>query len=241
MKPYKPAKFVLLALLFPVMVSAKSAVIGKDQSISSAYKWTGLYAGINAGVVKHTMDITDNQAVTFNATIRQVTDPSFTGGVQFGYRHQLNSSQTSGVFGLEISSNFAHAKSHQEYGSPFALYQLSSQHKLKNLTMAQLIVGIAADRTLLFLAAGLSWFDISGNVTNEDGIPFFTEFSVGKKALATAIGCGAEYAISDNISARIKVDVIMPETYSTLDNAGNNYSIANDFVQGTIGINYRFG
>lgn len=243
MKCFKSIAFIYsVNLLFPVITLAHTAMIDKDQAIASTpYYWIGFYAGINAGAVKHTMNITDNQAVTFNATIQQITNPDFTGGFQIGYRRQLNLSPSSGVFGLEVSTDFADATSHQEYGSPFALYQLSSQHQLKNISLAQLMAGIAADRTLLFLAAGVSWFNISGSVINEDAIPFFNGYSVSKKDLAPAIGCGVEYAFSDKISARIKVDLVLPESYSTLDNSNNSYEVANDMVQGTIGVNYRFG
>lgn len=213
----------------------------KDLAISTeSYNWTGYYAGLNAGAVKHTMNITDNQAVTFNATIQQETDLSFTGGLQIGYRRQLNPSPFSGVFGLELSTNFADAESTKQYGSPFALYQLTSTHELENLTLVQFIGGIAADRTFLFLAAGLSWTDISGNVTNKDGIPFFNTFSVSKNQVNAALGCGAEYAFNNKLSARIKVDVIIPDEYTTQDNAGNKYDVTNNIVQGTIGVNYRF-
>lgn len=239
MKCFKTAACILSASLLST-ASAQTSLIDKDQAIS-LYNWTGFYLGINAGAVQHTMDITDNQAVTFNATIHQVTDPSFTGGFQLGYRRQLSPAPASGVFGLEFSSDFSHAKFYQEYGSPFALYQLSAQHKLKNVTLAQLLVGIAADRTLLFLSAGLSWINISGNVVNKDGIPFFNEYGVGKRDLAPAVGGGAEYAISNKISVRIKVDAILPQSYSTLDNSNNSYDVANHIVQGTIGVNYRFG
>lgn len=205
------------------------------------YNWTGYYAGVNAGIVKHTMNITDTQAVTFNATIQQTTDPSSTGGLQVGYRRQLNPSQASGVYGIELSTNFSDAESLMNYGSPFALYQLRSQHKLKNVTLGEIIVGIAADRTLLFLAAGVSWTNVSGSVVNRDGIPFFNAFSVGKQQVTAVVGAGVEYAMNDKISARIKVDVIAPKAYFAIDNSSNSYEITNNIVQGTLGLNYRFG
>lgn len=232
---------VIITTLPSAVGFAKGLIIDKDQAISSAYyNWTGLYAGLNAGAVKHSMDITDNQAVTFNATVQEVTDPRFTGGFQFGYRRQLTLSSASGVFGLEFSAHFSDAQSSQEYGSPFALYQLNFEHKLKNVLLGELIAGIAADKSLLFTAFGLSWFHVSGRVFNEDGIPFFNEYSVGQKTLAVAIGGGAEYAISERLSARIKVDVLFPDSYITLDNADNHYTVANHIVQGVIGVNYRF-
>jgi hypothetical protein len=40
--------------------------------------------------------------------------------------------------------------------------------------------GIASERTLLFLAAGLSWTQLTGEITNLDRIAFFDGFSVKK-------------------------------------------------------------
>jgi opacity protein-like surface antigen len=95
-------------------------------------------------------------------------------------------------------------------------------------------------KTFLFLAAGGAWVNITGHVVNEDGIPFFDSFRLSRKAIAPALGCGVEYAVSEKISARAKLDVISPHTYTRRDNVDNTYQIASNIVQGTFGINYRF-
>lgn len=214
--------------------------LSKDEAISF-YNWSGLYAGLNVGAVKHTLNMTDLQAVTFNATIQQAANPQVSGGFQLGYRSQLTPTRTSGIYGIEFSANFSNASFSKEYGSPFALYQLSSNHTLKDTLLLQLIGGISVDRTLLFLAAGGSWTNITGNVVNQDGLPFFDSFSVAKKSLAFALGGGIEYAVNERVSARVKVDVMSPNTYITTDDVGNTYQIANNIVQGTFGVNYKFG
>ena len=212
----------------------------KDETTSLIYNWTGLYAGLNAGIVKNTMNVTDNDATTFNATIQQVSNPKFTGGLQVGYRRQLDLTRVSGVYGLEFSTNFAAAKFHKLYGSPYATYQLDSVNELKNLYLLQAIGGIAANRTFLFLAAGLAETTIAGNVTNIDGAPFFNSFSVGKKALGTAVGGGVEYAPCKQFSARLKVDVITPNAYNTTSDTDNIFQVSNNIVEATFGINYTF-
>lgn len=214
----------------------------KDAAISIAlHDWTGFYAGLNAGTVKHTMNITDLKAASFNATIQQVSNPKFAGGFQVGLRRQLDTTKASGVYGLEFSAHFADAKFEQQYGSPFALYQLNSQSRLKNVNLMQFIGGIAADKTLLFLAAGLSWVHITGGVKNVDGLPFFDSFSISKKTVSTALGGGIEYAVTDKISARLKVDITTPNTFTTTDNVDNVYQASNSVVLGTFGVNYKFG
>lgn len=226
------------SLLFSPLINAHE--LSKDGALE-AYNWTGFYAGANLGAVKHVMNITDTQATTFNATIEQVLNPKFVGGFQLGYRRQFVPAPASGILGLELSAIFTGASSNKVYGSPFALYQLRSHNKLKNIPLLQFIGGIAADRTYFFLAAGLAWTNISGSMTNTDGIPFFNGFSLGKKQLGTALGCGIEYAFNDKFSARFKVDAISSDAYSVLDNTGSSYQISNKIVLGTFGVNYRFG
>lgn len=224
-----------------VSVSLLSLPIFVQASTPEPYNWSGFYAGLNAGAVKHTLSMTDNQATTFYSTIQEISNLKFTGGFQAGYRRQLNLTQVSSVYGLEFSANFSEVKFNKDYGSPFALYQLNANNELKNVDLLELIGGIAADRTLLFFAAGLSWTNVKGSTTNIDGIPFFDSFSVSKKTIGAAIGAGIEYAFNEKFSARFKVDYIMPNAYSTTDNIGDQFQISNDITQGSIGVNYKFG
>jgi opacity protein-like surface antigen len=233
-----PSLFVsslLVSSLAFAQISLKGEVMPKP-----AFNWTGFYAGLNIGAVNHTMKITDTQATSFLATIEQVSNPRLTGGLQLGYRRQLDLSSVSGVYGLEVSANFSNAKFQKEYGSPYALYQLDSKNELKTVGILEAIGGIAADKTLLFIGAGLAWVNISGTTTNLDSIAFFNEFNVSKKEFGTALSGGIEYAFNETLSARVKIDVITPNTYSTHDNVGDKFDISNNIVQGTVGINYKF-
>lgn len=241
MKQFKPSTLLLVSfsLLSPALYAG---AVMKDKvpvTHSALYDWTGFYAGINAGLTKHTMTITDNRATTFNATVNQVSNPDLAGGFQLGYRKQVDLSNVSGVFGVELSTHFSNVTYSQQYGSPFALYQLNSENQLKNVTLLEAIGGIAADRTLLFLAAGLSYSNISGNTTSINTIPFYNSFNMGKNAIGTALGGGIEYAFTDVISGRFKIDVITPNVYSTANNTGDTYQITNSIVQGTLGVNFN--
>lgn len=200
----------------------------------------GYYVGLNAGFINHTMDITDINASSFLSTIQQVSNPKATGGILIGYRHQFVHDRVTSVYGAELSFNFASARYNEEFGSPFAMYQLQFDHRLNTVGLLQLLGGIAIDKTLLFIAGGLSWVDISGSVTNLDEIAFFNGFSVAKSMFGTAFGAGIEYAFCEKFSLRFKIDVIMPNTYTVSDNVDNKFEISNRIVQGTIGLNYKF-
>ena len=237
------AAISISASLFSSAIFAHVSFKDGDLTLAAnaPHNWTGFYAGLNAGIVKHTLNVTDNQAASFNATINEATNPQFTGGFQLGYRHQVDLTGLSGVYGAEFSTNFSNAIFSQTYGSPFALYQLKATNTLKNISLLQLMGGIAANKTLLFVTGGLSWVNIAGDMTSENGAPFFNTFKVGKQALGTTIGGGVEYAFSQRISVRAKVDVVTPNVYSTADNTGNTYQITNNIVQATLGINYKLG
>lgn len=237
----KSYQITLVALLLSSSSFAGVSFKGEATTpIPTYYNWTGLYAGFNIGALNHTLDMTDVEATSFNATIQQVSNPKFTGGLQIGYRQQINFTHTSGVYGLELSSNFSNALFKKHYGSDFALYDFNVKHELKNATLLQLTGGIASDRTLLFLAAGLSWTSITGHVNSLNGAPFFNSFSVSKNQWGTAVGVGLEHACTENISLRFKVDMITPNTYTTSNETDSSFLIANHIVEATLGLNYKF-
>lgn len=233
---------VLAAILSSISLLSSSAFAShyKGELPPTGYRWTGWYAGINGGVVNHAMDITDTKGASYLSTLHQVTNPSMTGGLQVGYRHEVGLSEMAGVYGLELSANISNAAFNKQYGSPFSFYQLNFQHQLKNTALLEAIGGIAANKTLLFLAGGLSWVNIEGKTTNQDAIAFFNSFNVSNQVFGTALGGGIEYAFDDKMSVRFKVDVIMPTTYSVYDNTGNSYLISNSVVQAVFGLNYKF-
>lgn len=241
MKYFKFATSCLVTSLFSSLACAHLSYKGEvSPECNTCINWTGYYAGLNVGAVKHTMNITDTNAASFLATISQELNPRLSGGVQIGYRRQMEMARASAVYGMELSANFSNAEFTRQYGSPYSLYQLEAKNTLKNLVLLQLLGGIAVDRTLLFLAAGMSYIDITGTVTNVSGTPFFNSFSVNKKQFGTALGGGIEYAFTPCISARFKVDVISPSNYSTHDDVDNAYSVSNNIVQAAIAVNYKF-
>lgn len=208
---------------------------------SSQHNWSGFYAGANIGIIKHTLSVTDNQAASFYATIDQITNPKLSGGLQLGYRRQLNPQRVSAVYGLEFSANFSNASFSSIYGSTSALYQLQAKNELNNLQLLQLVGGIAVERTLFFIAAGLSSTHVSGSLVNMDGVPFFETLTLNKTSIGWALGAGVEYALTTKLSARFKVDVLEANAYTAYDDVGNSYQIASSNVQGVVGVNYKFG
>ena len=77
-------------------------------------------------------------------------------------------------------------------------------------------------------------------MTSTNGSPFFKSVSFDKKQFGSALGVGIEYAFTDAISARFKVDAITPNRYSTSDDVGDTFQVSNSIVQATFGLNYKF-
>lgn len=239
MKGLRATGIVLIALISPCLSFAGTA--NKNQVVQpNGFTWSGVYAGINAGFFKNSLKITDVNAASFNATIEQNTNPNFSGGFQVGIRRQMSPSPTSGVLGLEFSANFQDHLSQMQYGSPFALYQLDSSYRVKSSYLLELIGGISAEKTLLFLAAGASFSTIRGQVINTDGLPFFRQFSLNKNAIGPVIGAGVEYACNNKLSIRAKIDMVYNNSYRTKDDTGNSYEVANQTMIASLGLNYKF-
>lgn len=233
-------QILFAASLLTLSLSTYAAPSFKDEiAPTQIHHWTGFYAGINAGAVNHTLDLTDADAASFLATLRQESNPKWTAGLQAGYRHELDMNVLAGVYGLELNVNFANAAFEKQYGSDFALYTLHSSNQLKTTSTLELMAGLAADRLLLFLSGGVSYAHIDGTTRNLDSLAFFNKFSVRKNAFGTVLGGGLEYALTNQLSARFKIDVLTPTTYSTKDNVDNHYQVGNHIVQGTVGLNYQ--
>lgn len=213
---------------------------GTPAQSTSVYQWSGLYLGGNLGAVKHTMNVTDNQATSFNATIQETSNPQLTGGLQLGYRRSLELTNITGVYGLEFSTNFSQANFNETYGSPYALYEIDANNELKNTYLLQLIGGIAVNRMLLFLAGGFSWVNLSNGMTETIGAPYFVSFNSSNQPFGTAFSAGVEYAFFKTCSARFKLDAITPNTYFVSDSLDDHFQVSNFIVTGSFGINYQF-
>lgn len=209
-------------------------------SVSAEHDWTGFYAGGNIGAFKNTMRVTDNQATTFYATVEEITNPQLTGGFQLGYRRQIEQSAIAGLYGLEFSANFSDGNFNQEYGSPYALYELNATNTLKNVYLLELLGGITIHQVLLFFGAGFSWTHISNTMTTLDGVPYFESFSFNKVPFGIALSGGIEYALTKALSARFKLDVITPNAYVVSSDSDNTFQISSSITQGLFGLNYTF-
>lgn len=234
------ASALVLASLFSTATYASPSFKGDFKGeampvMPSYFSWTGFYVGANLGGIGYSQYVTDIDEADFDSTIHLDSDVKWSGGLQLGWRYQVDCALASGVFGIEGSADWTNAK----YNKTFGVSDYEIKTELKNIWMIQAMGGIAAGRSLLFLGVGAAWADVDGSWTDLAG-DTTREFSTNRTAVGPVVSAGVEYAFTDMISVRVKVDDFMSKHYSNSDGNGNSYLSTNNIVQGTIGLNVKF-
>lgn len=230
----------VLASLFSSVTFANASYKGEVMPLMPAYyNWTGFYAGVNVGGVDYTSYVTDIDQFDYDSTLRLDPNASWTGGLQIGWRYQVNNAPAAGVFGVEGSFNWVNHTYSTTFGGGGAVPDYDISTKLKNIWMIQAMGGIAADRTLLFLGAGVAWVDVSGSWVSLDGNSK-RDFSTSKNQVGGVLSAGVEYAFTDMISLRLKVDDVVTKRYSNSNDDGFTFLTSNNVVQATLGLNVKF-
>lgn len=200
--------------------------------------WTGFYVGIDAGLSEHTMSVTDLDYDVNGGTLDQTSRNDFSPGLHIGYREQLNQQPISGVFGIEAAINWVNSSYNESYDGIPPNYQISS--KLRNYETLQLIGGLAANRTLLFLSAGFAYGDFEGAWIHVRGNSDESFNNLGDNVFGLVAGAGVEYAFTDTIFLRAKVETASFNRYSSSDADGSTNAINNYVTNGSIGLNWKF-
>jgi outer membrane immunogenic protein len=229
------ASAFILASLFTSVTYAKVSYKGEVAPMAPAFSWTGFYVGANVGGVGYSQYVTDIDESDFDSTLHLDPNGKWSGGAQIGWRYQVDCAMASGVFGIEGSVDWTDAK----YSRTFGVTDYDIDTKLKSLWMVQAMGGIAVDRTLLFLGAGAGWADLDGSWTDLAG-DTTRNFDTNKTVVGPVVSAGIEYAFTDMISVRAKVDELFASRYTRTDGRGNSFLINNNIVQGTIGLNVKF-
>jgi outer membrane immunogenic protein len=184
-----------------------------------AFAWTGFYIGAHGGYMWSDTDVTlahvegnflpfDVQNGVFPQKLSVDRDAGF-GGVQAGYNFQSGM----WVFGVEADISWFGDQNRTELNIvdpgtppwPFAgLLTSSTYHsELETLGTVRARAGVAFDRALLFVTAGVA----GGEVENSFGIGipavlYSKTWSSRDTEWGWALGGGVEYALTNNISLK---------------------------------------
>lgn len=168
--------------------------------------WNGVYAGVNGGLID----------ANSNGSGRSVIGDSSGGlfGLTAGYNVQMPNNF---VLGVEGDYGMSNADGSGTIGS----------NKVETLTTVRARAGLAMDRLMPFVTAGYA----GSNVKFSDGSDTDKKFLNG-----WAAGAGAEYAITDNFSAKAEALYVSLDKARVPDGSRAGY----DTGVYRLGLNYHF-
>jgi outer membrane immunogenic protein len=201
------------------------------------FNWSGFYIGINAGYGLANVTI-DDQNCNVSCSSQTLTPNGFTVGGTLGYNWQFSST----VLGVEGDWNWINAK------RTFNSFDWPSEHhaEIKSFGTLRARAGLAFDRTLVYVTAGVGWLnrDVHAIVTGPCDPCGFTGLSETKAGLAA--GAGVEWAIWNNLSAKLEYLFIGVPTVNQIPDLRpngdfDNYNVSSNLHVVRVGLNWRFG
>ncbi len=212
----------------------KGAPVYKPVVAVPTFSWTGFYAGIQGGWLQ--TDTTGR--VTNNAGLLPFTyDTGKSGGLiggYVGYNYQFNNNVVVGVEG-DINAVFS-GKGTNNLISNATAYTVTSRQNYDANLRARL--GYSFDRFLPYIAGGVAFGNSKTNISFTNGATFATNDS---SRVGYTIGGGLEYAITNNILARVEyryTDFGRESFGNTAANAQARSDYKSHAVLG--GISYKF-
>jgi outer membrane immunogenic protein len=193
------------------------------------WSWTGGYIGFHAGAAWGTAQAAVTSATAdfdeaigmdgldvggeatelsgFNLPLAQVQENGFLFGGQAGYNIQSGM----WVFGIEGDISGTNLK-----GTAPCLLVLACNAQSDWIATLAGRVGVTYDRALFFLKGGAAWADVKYGASLNLGSLATFNTSVSDTRFGWMIGTGVEYAITQNLSAKIE--------YNYLDFGSKNYN-----------------
>lgn len=211
------------------------------------YNWTGFYIGAHIGGGWSSKDWTDCTFNICDPVLAASTDPSgFLGGFQAGFNYQI----AQWVFGVEGQWSWSGMEGDSAINpaSYTWLNGAASDFAHTDVNWVATLagrVGIAFDRTLLYVKGGFAWADEEHWMSYIGGLQATDKFSDTRTGWM--VGVGVEHAFWANWSAKLEYNFMDFGTDRHAQTCFGTGVICNDFdVDQQIhvvkfGINYRFG
>jgi outer membrane autotransporter protein len=192
--------------------------------------WTGFYIGGNIGGAWSTSTLSDNHTnVSFDRD-----NNGFIGGVQIGYNYQIRNL----VLGVEWDFDWTSIDTSGNVNIPGIVGPLHASADTEWITTLAGRVGLALDRTLVYIKVGGGWVRNEASITQlTTGVSVSTSNTSG----AWLVGGGIEYAIAPNWTAKFEYD-FLGLSDKTLPGfaATRALELERDMQQVKVGINYKF-
>jgi outer membrane immunogenic protein len=171
----------------------------------ATYNWTGLYAGLQAGVVGGgSSGAIGSPDIGLGAlgvdAFQDGTDVGFTGGVHVGYDYQINNLILGGVV------DFNYIDSDRSVGIAVGGDELySADVDLNYFGTVRGKVGVAYDRVALYATGGLAYGDTDADVNGVDDVVAAlgatgASTSTDTDDIGYTVGAGVDFLATQNLS-----------------------------------------
>lgn len=214
--------------------------------VVAPFSWTGFYGGVQAGYTWGKSDYSNYRIADGLWDYKGKIDAKgFTAGLYAGYNYQFENNL---VLGVEADINYdsakgkSHARGNPNFPIPTETVTTTSQGaKLKWDGSVRLRVGYAMDRFLPYITGGVAFGKYDFNPTWQvDSALRYSSTHTG-----WTVGAGLEYAVTDNLIARVEYRYADYGKKDYLDyavSANGEYNDRIDLKTHTIraGISYKF-
>lgn len=195
-----------------------------------ALRWSGFYAGVQAGYGWGTTDATSTALSSMGTEAFNYSTSGAIGGLHAGYNWQFNQF----VLGLETDLESSGVK-----GSGIGTFSSGHSTSIDWMGSLRARAGFTTGNTLLYVTGGLAY----GGVTVDRSAGAAFKPFAGDDAWKTGwtLGAGVEHAFTRNISARLEYRYtdLGTVTYTNLPaNLNDTSSISNSAVRA--GLSFKF-
>jgi outer membrane immunogenic protein len=233
---------VLSALTFMGAASAADLPIrGAYKAPPPMFSWTGFYVGVHAGAALGLQEATFTLPTL--RSVNQHTMTGFLGGAQVGVNYQTGP----WVIGAEAQLSWSGLDGTNtcEPGAPVALLNCRTQADWLGTVAARL--GIASDRTMIFVKAGGAWVHDKHEMISF--IAPFVTIPADDTRYGWMFGTGIEHAFFANWSAKIEYDYLdfgtqgvrFPGLAGLVTGLNEEVKVRQSIHLVKVGLNYRIG
>ncbi|MBT9289593.1 outer membrane protein [Prosthecodimorpha staleyi] len=223
--------FVGSASAADLLAPARAPVAAPSVSgACAAARFSGFYAGVNAGGVQHASTWTDVDYDWYGGSMAH-KETGGTAGVQVGYNYTFCNT----LVGAEADLNWSGTKAKTGYESGY----VTIAKKMEAFGTARLRAGAVLDQSLFYMTGGLAWAKTAYSWA-ETGDPDDSWKNIGSSRMGWVAGAGIEHALTDRISVKVE-GLYMDLGKDSAKNAyGYTMQVATKATVGRIGLNYRF-
>lgn len=198
--------------------------------------WSGFYLGGVAGAGLFSSSMVDNDE-NISYGYSDLTDWGGSAGVTAGYNVQFGA----GVIGVEADINWS-SFSNSFYDSN---YDTQHDRSWEWYSTIRARAGVAVDQALFYATAGvvIAGIDFKGDYDPENACGDYYGYCLAETQFGLALGAGAEFMVSDNMSVKLEgLYLGLPTSFAddVYDAEPDNYQLASNVFVARAGVNFHF-